>query len=139
MLRRTLLSALLMVASLFTLGACGDSTGPGGGSITGTYKLQTVNGNPLPYVIVQVGSDKVEVSEGSLTLNADNTYSSRFTFRTTEGGQVTTETDTSVGTYTRNNNAITFTDSSDGETITGSVSGNTITFTEEGLVLVFKK
>lgn len=129
--------ALLLMVAL--VAGCSDSTGPGDGSVTGTFKLQTVNGNNLPAAVIQIGNDKVEITEGSITMNADKTYSSRIGIRVTEGGRTITNTEASTGTYARNNNAITFTDS-DGEVNTGSLSGgNTITFTDEGFVLVFKK
>lgn len=133
---RKLLS--LIVLMLVFLGACGDSgTGPED-STSGTYALETVNGNRVPYTILQFGNDKIEVVAGSITINADNTFSWRVTLRTTEGGRVTTEEDRYTGTYTRNNNAFSFTDN-EGDAYAASVQGGTLTMTVEGLVLVFRK
>ncbi len=57
MLRRTLLS--LFVSPLIL--ACSDSTGPGAG-LVGTWHLQTVDGEPLPFILSESGSDKLELT-----------------------------------------------------------------------------
>ena len=73
-----------LVTILVVLG-CGESTGPD--AIPGTYTLQTIGGLDLPRAI-QVTSDctvflpqnvcdrtsRLEVQEGTLRLNSDNTY-----------------------------------------------------------------
>ena len=47
-------------------GACSsDSNGPDV-SVVGTWQLQTVNGQALPYVVAQSGSDKIEVTSDVL-------------------------------------------------------------------------
>ena len=136
MMRQIAILSLLLLVPL--LSGCSDSTGPGGSSATGTYNLRTVNGNNLPVVVLQVGSDRVEVTQGSITLNADNTFTDRTTFRVTESGTSTTDTEVIAGTYTRNNNAIQFS-TDEGDTYSASLSGNTLTQTIEGFVLVYQK
>jgi hypothetical protein len=129
--------ALASVAIALALVACGDSTGPTEASIAGTYNLQSVNGLSVPLTVFQFGEDKLEITAGSLTLHANNTFSSQLTMRITEDGEVVTESDSATGTYTRNGNSLVF--AADGETITGTISGNTITVSDDGLVLVFVK
>ncbi|GBD33206.1 hypothetical protein HRbin33_02187 [bacterium HR33] len=115
-----------------------------GGGHTGTYVLKTVNGKPLPAVILEIiGTYKAEITAGSVTLNEDNTFSASITFRETEGSTVRTQTETDSGTYTISGNTITFTSPGTGPAFTGTLSGGTLTVTTEEdditLVLVFEK
>lgn len=138
-MRNILRGGLVLLATILT--ACGgDSDGPTGPdtSHVGTYTLSTLNGTNLPFVLVQVGNDKLEITQGSMTLNADNTFSDRATLRETVGGAVSTEQSTSTGTYSRNNNALSFT-YSDGSVIAGSLSGGQLTIAQDGVVGVYRK
>ena len=129
--------AFLAVLSVFALTACGDdSTGPGS-SITGTYQLQTVNGQQVPATVLQTGNDKTVITSGSLLLNQNNTFFAAMTIESTVGGLVDSETQASTGTYTRNNDSIQFTSS--GKTVTGTLSGNTLTVSDRDMTLVYKK
>ncbi len=135
MLRRSFLSAL---AGLALLAACGgDSTGPGETNVVGSYTLQTVNGNNLPWRAIVIGNDWFEIASGSGSINADGTYSLTFNWRESIAGQTDEGSESSVGTYTRNGNAITFRDASDGSTASGTISGRQISVTVEGVVLVY--
>ncbi len=127
--------ALTVALAVSLLTGCGDATGPE--AIAGNYALRTINGQDLPFILVQVLSDKIEITAGSVRINSDNTYSTSVTVAITEGGTTTSETGTSTGTYTLNGTAITFT--SEGETFTGSITGNTLTIIDEGLTLVYQK
>lgn len=128
----------LVVLMLVFLGACDDSgTGPDN-SVHGTYTLDTVNGNKVPFAIVQIGNDKLEIMSGSVTINADGTFSGRTTLRTTEEGRTTTEEESFTGTYTNTNNSFTFR-TSDGDTYSGSVTGGSLTLIVEGFTLVYRK
>ena len=127
MIRRVLLALLV-----FGLVACGvDVTDPG--SVSGTYTLRSINGDPLPVVI-----GPSEITAGSLTLNEDLTCSISITARVTEDGIVTTETETEMCSYTLDSGSITYT------TSTGVASGlisddfTIAIFTLVG-VFVFKK
>ena len=108
-------------------------------SLAGTWRLQTVNGNGLPFVVPQTVVDKMEVTSDALTVAASGTFTQETQIRTTESGQVTTETVEDAGSYTLNGTAVTFTYDSDGATGTGSVSGNTLTVAVGGLALVYRK
>jgi hypothetical protein len=134
MLRRSFLSAL---AGLALLTACGDSSGPGETDIVGSYTLQTMNGNALPWRAIVIGNDWFEFTSGSGSINADGTYSLTLNWRESTSGQIDSGAEPSVGTYSRNGNAITFTDASDGSTIVGTITGRQISITSEGIVLVF--
>ena len=107
--RRLALLGLLAVA----VTACGGDDGDGGtgpGDITGTYTIQTINGAPPPYTLwteAEAGFQR-EITGGSVTLNADGTYSDVFHFRDTEAGVVTTGSAETEGTYTRSGSTIAF-------------------------------
>jgi hypothetical protein len=137
-LMRSIIKATLLL-SILLVGACSDSSGPGGeSSITGTYILKTVNGSPLPFVLIQVGSDKLEIVSARLTLNSDMTFGDRSTIRLTEAGQVTTEEDMSVGTYTRTGNTVVLR-FSDGAQQALVINGRALSGTIEGFSFVYER
>ena len=126
-----------LVFLVFGVTACGDdSTGPESGA--GTYTLLSVDGDALPWVLLQILGDKVEITAGSMVLNQDLTCSSSITSSVTESGDVTTVTETDVCAYTFNNGAITVTDSSDNSTVSGSIVGSQLTLTIEGSVFIYR-
>jgi hypothetical protein len=144
--RRTL--GIPVVAALVALApaACGgdNSTGPSH-SVVGTYTLQTINGQPLPFLIFQGATEKYEFISDVVAVNADYTYSETGSVRYTDltTGAVTAQPFSSAGTWRETNGAIEFTDASDGSVVNGTVSGNTLTILEtvEGLqfTLVFRR
>ncbi|MFG1691135.1 lipocalin family protein [Gemmatimonadota bacterium] len=128
---------LIVLALVAVLTACGgSSTEPE--PIWGTYNLTTIAGQPLPYVLIQVGADMLEVTAGHMRLNSDHTFSTALTLRLTEDGVEDTETGTNSGTFTVSGSSLTFTDS-DGETFTGSLTDKTLTLIEDGDAFVFVK
>lgn len=130
---RRLLSVALV--SGLVLG-CGDSFSPDG--ISGTYNLESFNGQTLPFSETQFGIT-LELTSGSLTLNSNSTWISTTTFKITEGGTTLTDIDTESGTFTLvEPSTIRFTDS-DGDTFTGTRDGDTITIIDDGDVFVLKK
>jgi hypothetical protein len=139
---RQLALVLAAVVPLALLGACGgdDSTGPGETNPVGSYTLQTVNGNTMPWRFLVVGNDWAEITGGTGNINNGGTYSLTFNYRTMESGQTSTFSETSAGTYVRNGNAITFTDGTDGSRATGTITGTQISVTDEdGIVYVFRR
>jgi len=129
-----LLAALTLAAGMT---ACSDSTGPEPTPV-GTWTLVSISGSPLPFVLIQVGLDKLEVTAGRITINQDGTCSFSLTLRSTESGNVTTATETDVCTWTRNNNAMTFS-YQDGTTASGSLSGDTLTLTTQSIIWAFER
>ena len=161
-MRQFTVATLVMAVALLT--ACdGDSTG-NGGSIVGTYTLQTFNGENLP---VEAGGGPpfppgvvfmFELTAGSVRLNSDDTCSASMTFRTTIDGTVTaTESIATISISTADTTDGTCTYSVTGTTIrlempgsdppvtralilTGSITGNTLTLVnEDGDTFVFTK
>jgi len=120
----------------------GDSpTTPTPAQITGTYTLQSVNGQSLPFVI-QVETAAlygITVTAGSTTLNQDMTASSSVTATYTDGATSTTTTVQDLGAYTYTGGAITVTWVSDGDSDSGSIVGSKLTLTDDGNVFLFQK
>lgn len=132
-LRRT--GTVLGATAAIALMGCGSDAplapengngGNTGGGITGTYSLTTVNGGTLPVVLFQNSTDKVEITAGSISLNADNSTTFSLTIRETSGGSVSTETETDVGTYSVTGNQVNFDYNS--FTFAAVVSGSTLSF-----------
>ena len=114
--------------------ACGDDViGPE--DIAGTYTLQSVNGQSLPWVL-EAG---IEATAGSVTINQNMTCSRSLTATLTDGGTVVTVTNTDEGTYTFVNGAIMFAWDSDGSTDSGSIVGSQLTLSADGDVLILRK
>ena len=134
------LSRVLACFTLFVAASCGgDSTAPGTGSIAGSYALQTVNGAALPFVVLQIGSDKIEVLSETVTLAEGDTFTQQGSLRLTQNGVMSIDGYAEAGVYTRNGTALNLVFTSDGTTATGTISGNTITVGISGLSLVYRK
>ncbi|MEO8881280.1 MAG: hypothetical protein ABI446_12885 [Gemmatimonadaceae bacterium] len=100
---------LLAIAFVAGLAACGSnsnngSTGPG--NVSGTYTLQSVGGNSLPYTFPN-SSKEIVVTSATLHLNADNSYS------VSAAGSANGTSDNNViadaGTYSVSGSTVTFT------------------------------
>jgi hypothetical protein len=127
-MRKSMLAALV-----FTLVACGGDKATGPQNVTGTYTLQTVNGANPPSAVYQDTQQKVEVTDGTLNLSANNTWTG------TLGGRFTDFTVTpndvidfagqplNGGTYTLNGSSLTLNDPTEQLVFTGTVSNGTLT------------
>ena len=139
MLRRSLLS---MLVSLVVL-ACGDSTSPTTPTKTdpllGTWRLQTVSGHPIPYILEQDGARKVELTGEDVMLFAAGKQTMVTFFRTTEGGNVSTESVPAPGHYTVNGTTLTLTFDADEDIYTAIVNGDTMTIDDIGLTFLYRR
>ena len=114
---------VLLAVGLVALAACNnDSTSPNG-SVTGTYTLQTVNGNALPFTF----SDGAVLVSDRLSLNGNGTYVDIATF---SNGSTSTE----QGLWSINNNLISFADQTDNISYQGSLSGSVLTESFPGTI-----
>jgi hypothetical protein len=139
---RKVIGALLLAM----LVACGGDKATGPEAIAGTYTLRTVNGASVPAVVFQDSQEKDELTGGSISLNADKTWSGTLTAKVTDltTGASGTFAAPANGTYTSNGGTITLTDSQDGSQLTGTVGGGTLTIGGDiglgvVLTLVFKR
>lgn len=105
-------------------------------TVHGTYPLVTFNGSALPAVYVQAPGYKLEVTAGTITLNANGSFTDSYSFRETEGTTVTNTTIPCGGTWAQSGNTLTLqeTASADcGDTATASWDGNnTLTVNWQG-------
>jgi hypothetical protein len=129
------LVALLVLAT--ALGCGGDSSTAPKDTVAGTYTLQTVNGIPLPFTVIQLDSVKFEIINDSFTLTADKNWTEAGQSRTTLSGQVTTDPIADSGTYVLSGTTITLI-SANGS-IDGTLGGGTLTLTNDAVIAVYKK
>jgi hypothetical protein len=125
---------ILFALSLFLLTSAGtcDDDPASPDSVVGTYALASIDGDALPASIGAGTQDARTVTAGSMTLNANNTFS--FSETSSAG------TDAVSGTWTLSGSTITFDPSEPGDTnATAVVSGNTLSLTTEEGVMVFNK
>jgi hypothetical protein len=133
------LIALLVLAVTTAATACGgDSSTNPNAAIGGTYTLKTVNGSPLPYILVQSGTSKFEITDDVVVLTDAGTWTESGHTRTTENGVVTTDAFVDGGSYSRSGTAITLVSSASGS-ISGSVANGTLTISDVGLVAVYQR
>ena len=103
-LRNTLRAGAIAVV----LAACSDSTGPDTDDLVGSYDLITIDGASLPVIVDQIGEDIAEITMGTVTLDEDGTFGDATEIRITEGGVVTTEVQSTQGTWTVSGSTVTF-------------------------------
>ncbi len=130
--------ALLSMVFAFVLSSCSDSTSPDA-AVEGTWRLQTVNGLPLPFILPESGVDKLELTGETITLVRPRALTIVTTFRVTDGANVFPESIPDSGTYTVNGSTVVLTWASDGTTSTATVSGSTMTLDDIGLTFVYRR
>ena len=134
MLRRILVLSLI---SLLIVG-CGDDTGPDA-ELVGTWHLESVDSQALPWVLDEPGVDKLEVTEEIYTLREGGLFSMTTTFRVTDAGAVSSETVPDNGTYTVDGSTVTFTYASDGSTDIAAIDNVTMTLDDIGHTFVYRR
>ena len=133
MLRRSLLFLLVSVLGL----SCDNSTGPD--DLLGTWRLQTVSGQALPYILEQNATRKVELTGETVTLIASGRQTMVTSFRVTDGGTVMTESIPAPGDYTVDGDTVLLTFDSDEDEYTAIVKGDTMTINDIGLTFVYRR
>ena len=92
----------------------------------------------MPVLLVEVGDNKIEVTAGSVTLNADRTCSDSLTLEITEGGNVDSDIATDECTYTTDGQTITLT-YTDNTISVGTIIGSALTIADDGLAFIYRK
>lgn len=131
--RRFLLALLLPIAVL----SCKDSSGPD--DLLGMWRLETVSGQPIPFVLEQDGQRKVELTGETVELLSSGRQTMVTSFRVTEGGTVFTESIPAPGNYTVNGSTLTLTFDNDTDTYTAIVNGDMMTIDDIGLRFVYRR
>ena len=118
---------LFVVCLLAIVAACGgESPADPGVSLTGTWRLQSINGANLPYSATDSGV-VVSITAATLTISTNGTYSETFSVSAVEGATTVTTTVIQAGNWSNSGGTITFNDTTDGATYSGSLSGAVLT------------
>ncbi len=133
MLRRYLLS----LSSCLVVLSCSDTTGPD--SLVGTWRLQTVSGQPLPFTLEEDAERKVELTGETVTLIASGRQTMVTHFRVTEGGSSFLESIPAPGNYTVSGSTLLLTFDNDESTYTATVDGDMMTIDDIGLTFVYRR
>jgi hypothetical protein len=136
LLRNTLRAGAIVVA----LAACSDSTGPDTDDLVGSYDLITIDGASLPVIVDQIGEDKAEITMGTVTLDEDGTFGDATELRITKGGVVTTEVQSTQGTWTVSGSTVSFVPNDGSGKYSMSWNGQLrLTQVFQGFTLVYEK
>jgi len=133
MLRRSLLSLLLSAITL----SCDNAVGPD--DLLGTWRLETVSGQALPFILEQDAARKVELTGETVTLLASGRQTMVTSFRVTENGNVFTESIPAPGNYTINGSTLLLTFDNDDDKYTAIVNGDTMSIDDIGLTFVYRR
>ena len=134
---------LVAFAAIFALAGCSDSNAPDTSHI-GLYQMVSVDGDPLPATVFDARNNMLQVTEGSLALEANNSFvESVALVQTIDGVVGPGESLSCAGHYTRRGNTVTMTspetDSCAGGSVTGTLSGSTVTVDYDGTTVVFSR
>ena len=123
LIMRSNIRLAVLVGALATLASCSSDAGTAvRASVTGTYQLLSVNGQPLPFTENSSGA-VVKITAGQLVAQSDGSFTETLTKSTTPpGGTTTTASIVSNGTYQIGNQVIVFTYSGNSATALGSLT-----------------
>jgi hypothetical protein len=143
----------LMVATIALTVACSNSSDvnkdAGTDSIVGKWKLQTYNGNALPFTGSVTANGSVNrVDSGSITFGKPKTYALGISIVNTLGDSVRSQDFTEVGSYggsvatgviLKPNDISGGTSTQPYQQVPVTVSGKTLSFSQQGKLLTFGK
>lgn len=134
-------AAVALAFAVVSTSACGkDDKSPTGSNNTtaGTYTLDRVDGGALPSTVFHEDIDidgevinlKIEVTAGSMTLSANNTFTGSMALRlTVPGAPPQTESAPVSGTYSVSGNTITLTSEDEEDpVVVGTISNGALSF-----------
>jgi hypothetical protein len=131
----------LVLTGLVACGGTNDATGPIA-SAEGTWRLQTINGSPMPYTTAYNAGPpvyKVEILSDAFVASSNGTWTDSTTTRQTNGSNVFTQITGDHGTWAQTIGSVSVTSATTGTTASGAITGNTITVTGSGSVLVYQR
>lgn len=96
--------------AIVLLAGCGDNSTSPKKSVTGTYTLDNIGGDPLPATLDQEQGYLLEVTAGAITLNSNGTFSDTYTLRETTDTGVNEAPIPCTGTWTQSGNNLTLTE-----------------------------
>lgn len=120
------------------LAACGDSTVQPDMSVVGTYVLEAVDGEDLPFVLIETQVQEVTISAGTFQIFENQTcrFVTRYVITTAEG---TRSEDQSMNCLWEGGPASLTFSYSGGFVDEGSVEGSVLTVEAEDAVYTFRK
>lgn len=108
-------------------------------SLTGTWKLTSINGSPLPYLLDQIGEDKLELMEAGLVATSTGTFTSTSLEQTTISGEVQSHAFSEDGRWAVQGSEVALTFNSDGATVVGTIRRDSLIFTGGGFPVVYRR
>ena len=130
--RRILAFALVALAS-----ACGDSVAPP--TIFGTYRVLTVDGKPLPTVLLDEAGYVFTAEDATYTLRDDGTFTNSLTWKEEYGGWTHDFTHSFEGTYSIAGELVIFVWPAEDNRWTGTLRGRELSVTEHGNTWLYRK
>lgn len=147
LLRSAAVSAISAFLPFLLLAACGDSSPTDvPADIEGTYTLETVNGEVVPFEIFEDEEATYVLEGGTFELRADMSYTETIDFEIIYvDEEQEPESDPAIenGTYSVEGSSIRFdvpaTDDDPAFSYEGTVSGDTLTYSVQGVVAVYTR
>jgi hypothetical protein len=134
------LLAVLLCA--LALGACSgdDPTGPDETpeSLVGRYTLVRVNGDSLP-VVLRDDSVRITITAGYYNLNNDETFTYGLSYTVARNGASTPQSDTGLGFWAQNNDAVLLAYADDSFPDAATVAGRNMYMTSFATTYVFRR
>ena len=137
-------AVLALAVTLFAAAGCGSDSNAPDMSHVGLYAMTSVDGDPLPTTVIDMPGYSLQITQGSMALNGNNTFVEGITsVETIDGTAGAPEAVSCLGTYTRSGSTITLTtpetDVCIGLRVTGTLNGRTLTVDYEGTTIVFSR
>ncbi len=132
-MRKVVFAAIFAFSTACSDGIVGSST------VTGDYRLVSINGSPLPYATANTSTTKTEIVDDVITLYEGFTYAEVIHSRVTANGQATNATMNKAGAYSLLGNSIAFAISTGGPPRYATITADVMTMVDAGLTSVFKK
>jgi hypothetical protein len=123
------------IAAVAFAAACGDS--PTSPAVDGIYRLQRVNGAPLPGVLQASATDTTRATGGTLTISTDRTWRAEVVLAITSRDVTTPGVSTASGTFTQSGQTITLRMAKDGSVVNATVDGDRLLTAIDGVPLEF--
>ncbi|HWE43779.1 MAG TPA: hypothetical protein VG432_14835 [Gemmatimonadaceae bacterium] len=141
---RSSATVVALAATLLAVAGCGGDSNAPDTSHVGLYDMVSIDGDPLPATVIDMPGYNLQVTQGSLSLNANNTFVESLTsVETIDGTQGPVEAISCPGSYARSGNTITLTtpetDICASQRVIGTLSGSTLTVDYEGTTIVFRR
>jgi hypothetical protein len=132
---------LLLLGITLAAAACGGDhpTIPASPSVVGSYQLTMVDGNQLPFTILDLGTYRANLASGTLTLSGDGTYLFKVGYQLDDGLKIRASADSDAGTWSAAGDAISLASTHGDVARSGTASSNGIRLQSSARVLEFRR